>query len=76
VQGFIFIFGGIMSYEKAYKEMREVFDDPCVEKALEFAAKNPAVVYGENSIEHEKVAHGFFDLYFSVSRSTSVVEGV
>lgn len=63
--------GEDMDYSKAYKEMREVFDHPCVEKALEFAAKNPGVVYLEGTPEYEAVRHGFFDLYFSVSRSTA-----
>ncbi|MBT9536902.1 MAG: hypothetical protein AAB283_01445 [Planctomycetota bacterium] len=63
------------NYEKAYKDMREVFDDPCVEKALKFATENPITVYGINSIEYESVTHGFFDLYFSVSRSTVEDDG-
>ena len=62
-------------YETTYKEIREVFDDPCVEKALKYAAENPAGVYGENTPEYERILHGFFDLYFSVNRSTAEEEG-
>lgn len=59
-------------YKAAYKDMREVFDDPCIEKALKFAHENPAIVYGKNTPEFERVyIHGFFDLYFSVKRSTA-----
>ena len=60
-----------MDYEKAYKEMREVFDHPCVEKALKFAAENPRVVYRRGTKEYDAARHGFFDLYFFVSRSTA-----
>ena len=27
-----------MDYSKAYKDMRDVFDHPCIQKAIEFAA--------------------------------------
>jgi len=64
-----------MDYEKAYRDMREVFDDPCIQKALKFAAENPITVYGDNSIECQRVNHGFFDLYFSINRSTAEDEG-
>lgn len=61
-----------MDYSKAYKDMRDVFDHPCIQKAIEFAAKNPAVVYGKDTQEYKLVIdHGFFDLYFSVSLSTA-----
>jgi len=64
-----------MDYSAAYKEMKEVFDHPCVEKALKFAAKKPEVVYKIDTPEYDAVCHGFFDLYFSISRSTSDNEG-
>lgn len=61
-----------MDYSKAYKDMREVFDTPCVQKALEFAAHNPEIVYGKDTEEYNAVVHGgYFDLYFSISRSTA-----
>jgi len=63
------------SYKKAYEEMREVFDHPCVEKALKFAADNPRLVYKKDTPEYDAVRHGFFDLYFSISRSTAADVG-
>jgi hypothetical protein len=65
-----------MNYFQAYKDMREVFDHPCVEKALKFAAENPEMIYKKESPEYDAVViHGFFDLYFSISRSTVEDEG-
>ena len=60
-----------MDYSQAYKEMRDVFDNPCVEKALKFAAEHPSLVYRKGTLEYDAVRHGFFDLYFSVSSSTA-----
>jgi hypothetical protein len=60
-----------MDYSRAYKDMREVFDTPCIQKALEFATHHPDVVYGKDSPEYNAVVHnGYFDLYFSIRRST------
>jgi len=58
-----------LDYKKAYYEMKEVMNDGCVEKAILFAVKNPALVYGKGTEEFKKVVHGFFDLYCSVSFS-------
>jgi len=55
----------------AYIELREVWDDDIVQKALLYASKNPKAVYGKATIEYDRVKRGYFDLYFSISRSTS-----
>ena len=57
------------SYEQAYKDVREFMDHPSIFKAIEFAIKNPEVVYGKDTDECNAVQGGLLDLYFSTSIS-------
>lgn len=51
-------------YKIAYEELREVWDDPKVQKALYFAHKNPELVYEKDSDENKQVKDGYFASYF------------
>lgn len=62
------------NHEEAYKELKEVFDHPCIEKALRYAASNAEIVYGKNTEEYKAVYNGFFSPYFSALDSNSAVD--
>lgn len=62
------------SWEKCFKDYHELFNDPMIQKAIQYAYNNPILVYGEGSEEYDRFLHGYFDLYRSTIESCSAVE--
>jgi hypothetical protein len=60
-------------FKNAYIELREVWDDPKIQKALMYAHNNPHAVYRKGTPEYDAVRHGFFSalMYRSLSNSTA-----
>jgi len=47
-----------LDYRDAYLDMRQVFDNSVIDRALQFAIKIPELVYGAESDEYRRVVHG------------------
>lgn len=64
-----------LDYKQCWEEIRDAFNNSCLVKAVEYASKNPELVYGSNTPESDAVINGFFDLYLSVSLSNASDDG-